>query len=327
MKLGILGAGMIVKDFLTMYKELEGVELLGISALVEDDLKELCSKYPIKQYYLDYDEMLKNEDIDTIYVAVPNQLHFIMSKKAMLAGKNVICEKPFTSNLKEALELKKIAKEKDCFILEAMPNRYYPNTALIKEKLKELGNIRIVSFNYSQYSSRYDRFKKGDIAPAFDPKCSGGALYDLGVYNINLALILFGKPQNVEYLPNIVNNIDTSGILTMDYGYMKAVCVAAKDCQAPLSSTIQGDKGYIVIRNPTGQVTEFQMAFNKQEEVTYNEHGNHHRMYFEFTRFKDILDNNKKEEMYSLLEKTIDTITVLTEARKKAGIVFLADQQ
>lgn len=83
----------------------------------------------------------------------------------------------------------------------------------------------------------------------------------------------------------------------MDYGYMKAVCVAAKDCQAPLSSTIQGDEGYIVMRSPSSQITEFQMAFNKQKEVTYNENGPHNRMYYEFVELKKIIETNDKEKI------------------------------
>ncbi len=81
MKLGIVGSGMIVKDFLKMFNELNGIELLGISARNEENLKNLCVQYPIERYYLSYEEMLENKDIDTIYVAVPNDLHFIMSKK------------------------------------------------------------------------------------------------------------------------------------------------------------------------------------------------------------------------------------------------------
>ena len=126
MKLGIVGSGMIVKDFLKMFNELNGIELLGISARNEENLKNLCVQYPIERYYLSYEEMLENKDIDTIYVTVPNDLHFIMSKKALLAGKNVICEKPFTTNLKEALELKEIAEKEDLFLLEAIPNRFFP---------------------------------------------------------------------------------------------------------------------------------------------------------------------------------------------------------
>lgn len=111
----------------------------------------------------------------------------------------------------------------------------------------------------------------------------------------------------------------------MDYGYMKAVCVAAKDCQAPLSSTIQGDEGYIVMRSPSSQITEFQMAFNKQEEVTYNENGPHNRMYYEFVELKNIIETNDKEKMDALLQDTLDVMEVLTEARKKAGVIFPAD--
>ena len=76
MKLGIVGSGMIVKDFLKMFNELNGIELLGISARNEENLKNLCVQYPIERYYLSYEEMLENKDIDTIYVAVPNDLSF-----------------------------------------------------------------------------------------------------------------------------------------------------------------------------------------------------------------------------------------------------------
>ena len=68
MKLGIVGSGMIVKDFLKMFNELNGIELLGISARNEENLKNLCVQYPIERYYLSYEEMLENKDIDTIYV-------------------------------------------------------------------------------------------------------------------------------------------------------------------------------------------------------------------------------------------------------------------
>ena len=97
-----------------------------------------------------------------------------------------------------------------------------------------------MNINYSQYSSRYDAFKRGEIAPAFNPEMGGGALRDLNIYNIHLLVGLFGKPHRVEYLPNVERGVDTSGILVLDYGNFKAVAIGAKDCSAEIRSTIQG---------------------------------------------------------------------------------------
>lgn len=77
------------------------------------------------------------------------------------------------------------------------------------------------------------------------------------------------------------------------------------------------------MRSPSSQITEFQMAFNKQEEVTYNENGPHNRMYYEFVELKNIIETNDKEKMTALLQDTLDVMEVLTEARKKQGLYSL----
>ena len=88
-------------------------------------------------------------------------------------------------------------------MIEAIINQYLENFKVIKDSLSEIGDIKIVNINYSQYSSRYDAFKRGDIAPAFNPEMGGGALRDLNIYNIHLLVGLFGNPNRVEYLPNV----------------------------------------------------------------------------------------------------------------------------
>ncbi len=84
-----------------------------------------------------------------------------------------------------------------------MPNIHFPNFKEIKQRLPELGDIKIVELNVSKYSRRYDDFKNGVILPAFDPKKGGGSLMDMGVHNIHFIVGLFGKPEHVEYYPNL----------------------------------------------------------------------------------------------------------------------------
>ena len=95
-----------------------------------------------------------------------------------------------TSTIEEAKELKKLAIQNHLFLWEAITNQYLPNFYKIKSLLNELGHIKIVECNYSQYSSRYNAFKEGMILPDFDYTKSCGALMDLNIYNIHF---VFGE--------------------------------------------------------------------------------------------------------------------------------------
>ena len=243
MRLGIIGSGMIVNDFLEIIPYLDGIELRGIYGRKssEEKLNKLKNENNIKEIFYDYEELLKS-DIDTVYIALPNNLHFEFSKKALEANKNVIVEKPITSNYKEAKILSDLARERKLFIFEAITTEYLPNYLKIKELLPKLGDIKIVQCNYSQYSSRYNSFKEGKVLPAFDPAFSGGALMDINIYNIHYVVGLFGKPKNIEYYPNIERGIDTSGVLMLDYNKFKCVCVGAKDCNCLLYTSDAADE-------------------------------------------------------------------------------------
>ena len=203
MRVGILGTGQIIKEFLPIANALnfEEVSIFG-REVRRTDIEALARQYGIEHCYYDYDEMLDG-DIDTIYVALPNFLHYSFAKKALEAGKNVILEKPATANVNELEKFCIIAENKDKILIEAMTTHYLPAYQSIKADLRKLGNIKIISVNYSQYSSRYDSFKRGEILAAFDPQKAGGALMDLNVYNINFIVGLFGKPKRVLYHANI----------------------------------------------------------------------------------------------------------------------------
>ncbi len=188
MKLGIVGSGMIVGDLLSFIHDIKDIQLIHISGTrrSEEKLKQLKEEHDFLRYSTDYQNLLDDQEVDTIYVALPNHLHYEYAKRALLANKHVILEKPLTSTYEEAKELQELAILKKLFLWEAITNQYLPNYLKIKELLPELGNIKIVECNYSQYSSRYDAFKEGNILPAFDYKKSGGALMDLNIYNIHL---------------------------------------------------------------------------------------------------------------------------------------------
>lgn len=326
MKLAIIGSGMIVKDFLEIMPYLNEVELSAIYGRrgSEEKLNKLKSKHNIKEVFYDYEELLKS-DVDTVYIALPNNLHFEFSKKALEYNKNVIVEKTITSNYKEAKILNDLAREKKLFLFEAITTEYLPNYLKVKELLPTLGDIKIVQCNYSQYSSRYNSFKEGTILPAFDPEFSGGALMDLNIYNIHYVVGLFGKPKNVEYYPNIERKIDTSGILILDYEKFKCGCVGAKDCKAPIANNIQGSNGCIYMDTPVNVCGNFKIIMNDGNTTLINENKYDNRMVSEFIEFINAIKNHDLDMCYKMLEHSLIVSEVQTTARKKAGIVFKAD--
>ncbi|MDE6952453.1 MAG: Gfo/Idh/MocA family oxidoreductase [Erysipelotrichales bacterium] len=322
MRLGILGTGMIVKDFMTMVHELniDYISILGTKER-EEETKELVQKYHLNQYFYDYDELL-NDDIDTVYVALPNHLHFQFAKKALESGKNVIIEKPITSNAKELSELITIANQRHLMIFEAMNIHYLPAFKALKKDISKVGNIKIVYFNYSQYSSRYNAFKEGNILPAFDYKKSGGALMDINVYNIHAIMGLFKEPKESYYFANIENNIDTSGMMVLNYENYKAVCIGAKDCQAPIISTIQGDEGVIVIEKPVNQIVGYKFIDNHGDETEYCFDEGKHRLFYEFKEFIRMIEEKDYQTQQDMLQLSLEIAEVMEKGRKQEGVIF-----
>lgn len=326
MKLGILGTGMIVKDLMQIYDELpiEKTYLLGVEQ-AKAEAEEMAKTHHMAGVFYDYDELLASE-VDTIYVALPNALHYSFALKALEHNKNIILEKPITANAQELKDLMALADRQDLILLEAMSVPYMPAFQGLKAHLKDLGDIKIVSFNYSQYSSRYDAFKQGTILPAFDYHKAGGALYDLNVYNVHALLHLFGKPDSVYYEANIEKGIDTSGILILDYGTFKAVSIGAKDCKAPLMNTIQGDQGCLVMDTSVNNMRHYTFMKNNGETEHEDFDEKTHRMFYEFEAFIRIIDGHDRQASKEALVYSLMASELMEKARKEKGVQFDNDK-
>lgn len=327
MKLGIVGSGMIVEDLLSFIGDIPAIQLQAICARAghEEKLAQWQDQYHIKKVYVDYDQLLADQQVDTIYIGLPNHLHYSYAKQALEQGKHVICEKPFTSNLQEFLELKQLATRQHRILIEAISNQYLKNVLAIREQLPKLGDIKIVECNYSQFSSRYRRFKNGEVLSAFNPAMSGGALMDINLYNIHLVVCLFGLPKSVHYYANIERGIDTSGILLLDYDHFKCVCIGSKDTSAPNRTNIQGDQGYISIAGSTNIVDHFEYVNDSNSPVRIDVKDHPHRMYDEFVEFERIIYEQDMLKVSEMLEHSEKVMHVIQQAKQSAGLVFGAD--
>ena len=320
---GIIGSGFIVPIFIEATQAVKGYRYVAISSPhSENKLKELKEKYKMDYYSLDYNDLLKDKNIDAVYVATPNATHYEITKKALENGKHVILEKPFTANLKQAKELVDLAKKKRKIVFDAVTLVHLPNFAKVKELVNDVGEIKMVDLNFSQYSSRYDKFKKGIILPAFDYKMAGGALMDLGIYNINFIVGLFGLPKKVSYSANMKRKVDTSGVLVLDYGSFKATAICAKDCKAPLNVCVQGDKAYIKSDEASSIINNVRLVDNAGNVKEYKLNKKKLTHAYEYEEFKRLFEKNDLKKAQEYNEITLMTIKVLEKALKSANIKF-----
>ena len=332
MKLAILGTGFIVKEgALPALKDVPEIETVAIFARPKskEQAEALAAAYSIPTVYTDYDELLANPEIDFVYIGLINSVHYEYTKKALFAGKNVIVEKPFASSAAEVRELRDLALAKHLYVFEAVTIHYLPNFKAIRDFLPQLGNIRAVVANYSQYSSRYDKYLQGEVLPAFDPQRSGGALYDINIYNLNFIIGLFGAPESVSYTANLgFNGIDTSGVVTLNYPGFFALAIGAKDTESPSFVTIQGEKGWIRVTDKPNELRSFETHLLGSGVTTHNELNRYaHRMVHEFQEFAKMFHEKDYDRMAKGLAVSVAVLETAEAARKQVGLVFPCDEE
>ena len=175
MKLGVVGNGMIVSWLFRDIRELPQitVEALCVRERSLEKGKALAVEHGVKALYTDYDRFLGEGDFDTVYLGIVNSEHFSYARKALEAGKHVICEKPFTVRAEELRILAAEARERGLFLWEAFKVPYSPVFQAMKAHLGEVGKIRMVQCSYCRTGKAYEEYLSGSVRPAFDPNCAG----------------------------------------------------------------------------------------------------------------------------------------------------------
>ena len=326
MKLGIVGSGKIVQEFLPWLASSPAFEVAALCSTQRSAGKAaaLCAQYGVPLQVTDYNQLLAA--VDVVYIALPNLLHTAYAKAALEAGRHVIVEKPLAPCASEAAALSALAHRKGCFLFEAVTTQYLENYRKLRQLLPRVGQVKLVQCNFSQYSSRYDAFCAGQTAPVFDPQQAGGALMDLAVYNVSYIVGLFGEPQQVHYAANVEKGIDTSGILTMDYRSFKAVSIAAKDCAAPPRYVIQGTRGYLLQKSTANFCGPVTLHLNDGREEHFSLNGKRTRCAAEFEIIAHAIAAGDQELCSGMLETSLAVSRVLTAARQSAGIKFPCDK-
>lgn len=321
MNIGIVGTGSIAHTMAKEFARLVTMPVVAVYSRSADTGAAMAHEFHIPKVYTEYDEMLADSEVELVYIATPNSLHFEQAKAALLAGKHVLCEKPIVPTVAQLDELLSLAKERNLHLLEAITTINQPNYVLATMFAKEIGDIKAVSCTFCQYSSRYDAFMKGQTPPVFDPAYCGGALMDLNIYNIYFVVALFGDPKAVHYYPNRhANGIDTSGILILEYPDFVCQCTAAKDCSAHNSAQIIGTEGSILIESSTSRCQK--LIVTQKGKESYTSGSSDTPWWFEVLNISNFLIVPEDSIKEGRIRAMRSAVAVLEAARKDAHLDF-----
>jgi len=206
---GILGCARIVRRaFIPAIEQSVSGTVVAIASREERSAKETALAFGIPNWYGNYDALLRDDTVDAVYIPLPNHLHKIWTIRAAEAGKHVLCEKPFSLNANEALEMSAACERVGVKLAEAFMYRHHPRYARLKEIIKsgEIGTIRGLHGTFTlNMADRSDDVR-------FHREMGGGAIYDLGVYPISAArYILEAEPEAATvqaYFSPVHDNVD-----------------------------------------------------------------------------------------------------------------------
>ncbi|MCM1299688.1 MAG: Gfo/Idh/MocA family oxidoreductase [Firmicutes bacterium] len=187
MNIGILGAGNIARKMAETVSRMENADLYGIASRSFDKAKAFAEEFNIPNCFGSYEELAKDGNVDLVYIATPHSRHYEDCMLCLENRRNVLCEKAFTVNAKQADEVLNYARRRGLFISEAMWTRFMPMRSVLDGIVGsgEIGEISALTANLGYELSHVERLQK--------PELAGGALLDLGVYTINFALMAFGN--------------------------------------------------------------------------------------------------------------------------------------
>lgn len=327
LRLGTIGSGVIVHSILDNVQLTEGIRLEAVYSRSQEKGDTLATSYGASKVYTDMDAFLADPDIDIVYIATPNLLHYSQAKRALMAGKHVILEKPFTTKAEHAKELIALAREKGLYLAEAAPTSFLPNFEVLKDAISKIGDIKLVLANYSQYSSRFDNLMAGQLPNIFNPEYAGGCLMDINFYNVYLTVSLFGKPCRAVYRPNLYQGkYDTSGVMTMEYDGFTATCAGAKDTWGVNFYQVEGTRGYLYVSGGSNGIASVRIV-TKTSDETINLQPNPDRWFYEVQKLTALMHAGDMQAFIRRQDATLAIVETMERARTDAGLFFPGDTQ
>lgn len=243
-KFGIIGAGHMSERMADTVRHMKDVELYAVASRTEEKAKAFAETYGAAKYYGSYEALMEDEQVELIYIATPNHLHYSQARECIKNGKPVLVEKPFTLNEQQAQALIDLAEMHQVFICEAMWVRFMPLMLRLKKELDggRIGEVISVTADIGYDLKEKERVNRLDMG--------GGALLDIGVYPLSFALQILGMEiDNISTsMVHMSSGVDAQEFVNLTYtnGAM-AGFFATMLANAGKKGTIYGTEGRIEV--------------------------------------------------------------------------------
>ena len=316
LKWGILGPGNIARDFAQALNRVNG-EVYAVASRNKERAEKFARENNVKKAYGSYDEIIKDENIDVVYIATPHSNHYEYIIKSLNNNKHVLCEKAITVNEKELEEALKIARENNLVLEEAMTLFHMPLYEKVIKKInnEDLGKVNMVQVSFGSFKE-YDennRFFNLDLA--------GGALLDIGTYALSFArYFLSSMPEEIlSTVKKAKTGVDEeSGIILKTKEDEIATISLAFRSKMPKRGIVSCDNGFITIDNfPRANKATINYLDGKVEVIECGEEEK--ALDYEVIFMEERIKENKESNSIDL---TYDVTKIMNKVRKDWGIVY-----
>ena len=312
-----LGTGVIANELAQALEALGG-KLYSVANRTYDKGVAFAEKYGIEKVYEEIDQVFEDPEVDIIYISTPHNTHINYLRKALAAGKHVLCEKSITLNSEELTEAIQLAEENHVKLAEAMTIFHMPIYRKLSEIVEsgKLGPLKVIQMNFGSYKE-YDMTNR-----FFNRNLAGGALLDIGVYALSFVRwFMTSQPtemvSQVKLAPTGVD--EQAGILLTNAEGEMATVTLSLHAKQPKRGTIAYDKGYIELYEyPRGQ----------KAVITYTEDGSQEIIKAGETAKAlqyEVLDMEAAvagENDYTYLNYSRDVMELMTQLRKDWGLTY-----
>ena len=263
---GIIGPGNISKKFAGGLKAVKGAELYAVASHTKGKGEKFIKEFGGEKVYSTYEELVKDDKIDAVYVSTPHVFHKDCSILALKAGKPVLCEKPMTICEKHSQEIVDCARKEGIFLMEAMWTRFFPLMADVRKQISQgaIGEVRMIN---ADFGFRGGMNPEGRL---FDLSLGGGSLLDVGVYPVSFFNMIMGEPDSVQGMAHLgETGIDEQAAFVMGHSRgMIAYGSSGIRTQTPQEAWIMGTEGKIHIEAPFWDPRVYTLLKNGEEPVT-----------------------------------------------------------
>ncbi|HAT4242952.1 Gfo/Idh/MocA family protein [Clostridium perfringens] len=316
LKWGILGPGNIARDFAQALNRVNG-EVYAVASRNKERAEKFARENNVKKAYGSYDEIIKDKDIDVVYIATPHSNHYEYIIKSLNNNKHVLCEKAITVNERELEEALKIARENNLVLEEAMTLFHMPLYEKVIKKInkEDLGKVNMVQVSFGSFKE-YDennRFFNLDLA--------GGALLDIGTYALSFArYFLSSMPEEIlSTVKKAKTGVDEeSGIILKTKEDEIATISLAFRSKMPKRGIVSCDNGFITIDNfPRANKATINYLDGTVEVIECGEEEK--ALDYEVIFMEEKINENKESNS---IELTYDVTKIMNKVRKDWGIVY-----